>query len=192
MGVRQVFEQDGFEDAELGFQGAGFEQALAKRSAIASPDLIEFDELFAGFGEWKLEKWPGAAEAKAYGHEAPHLARVDDGGLRMRAAENRAVSVAHDFAIRAVIGAKRVFFEIDHHVDAPAGEDAFESHGKVAFVVGDGFDERRERRRARANRNRWHGYPRIAFNIQAKTMECTPPRRPIWLAERTAARFTLL
>ena len=161
-----MIEKHAFEKTEHGFGPARVEQAFTKCAGVASPELIELNELIVSFTNGRAEECGSAAKLEISGDETALLAGVDYGGLRRWAAQHGAMRAMDGGGIRAVVGAEFVLVEIYHQVDAATGQNALPSIRDCVLVIVKRRDERGQGRGESTQCHGGHVSQGNNFNVQ--------------------------
>jgi hypothetical protein len=136
-----VVTEHGVEHAELGCWRRGLTQALAKHATIASPKVVELNDLVTSLADGHTQECRRSTELEFHSDQPTLLSCINRGGSSVRARQHSAAGAMDGSAIWTAVRPKLVLIQIDHQVRLTCGEYPLHSRRKRALVVVKGRNE---------------------------------------------------
>jgi len=190
-GAEEMLKEYDFEDAEFVRRSPRLAQALAEQAAIAWPEIAEFDSLVINLAEWHGKESRRAADLEFDGDEPPLFASVNGRRPSVRTRQHRSAHPVNRGTIRSAVSSKLVLFQIDHEVRLAVRKNALDGIRKLAFVVMESSDERRESGRARTSGDVEHDLVSIARALRRDSRQGAVWRSR-WMGRRRVLLYNVL
>ena len=109
-----ALQQHRLEHAELLCWCGCLTQTLAKQATVASPDMVEFNDLVTRLAEGHPQKCGRSAQPELHRDESPLCEGVDGGESPMWARQDCTAGALDRSALRAMVRPKLILLQINH------------------------------------------------------------------------------